>query len=173
MEAIPPREVKKDNVIDFVTTHTIYLYGVPKYIMTDNSKPFFNSLIASLSEKFKFAQHKSYMYNAPVNGRAEAFNKTLYNLLKKVVSKSKRDWHERPEKALWAYWTTYKTPTQLTPFSIVYGVEVVLPLKLQIPSFCIFKQEGLTEDENHKLWLAELEAFDEKRLQVQQRLECY
>jgi len=31
----------------------------------------------------------------------------------------------------------------------------------------------LTEDENHKLRLAELEALDEKRLQARQKLECY
>ena len=34
-------------------------------------------------------------------------------------------------------------------------------------------QEGLTEDENHKLRLVELEALDEKRLLAQQKLECY
>jgi len=47
------------------------------------------------------------------------------------------------------------------------GVEVVLPLELQIPSLRITIQEGLTEDKNHKLRLAELEALDEKRLQAQ------
>ena len=47
------------------------------------------------------------MYNAPANGLTEAFNKTLYNLLRKVVGKLKRDWHERVEEALWAYRTTY------------------------------------------------------------------
>ena len=113
------------------------------------------------------------MYNAPVNGLAEAFNKMLYNLLSKVVAKSKHDWHERLGEALWAYRTTYKTPTQSTPFALVYGVEAVLPLELQIPSLRIAIQEGLTEDENHKLHLAELEALDEKRLLAQQKLECY
>jgi len=29
------------------------------------------------------------------------------------------------------------------------------------------------EDENHSLRLAELEALDERRLQAQQKLECY
>jgi len=31
----------------------------------------------------------------------------------------------------------------------------------------------LIEEENHSLCLAELEALDEKRLQAQQKLECY
>ncbi|XP_074284153.1 uncharacterized protein LOC141608707 [Silene latifolia] len=113
------------------------------------------------------------MYNAFANGLAEAFNKTLCNLLRKVVAKSKRDWHERIGEALWAYRTTYKTPTQATPYALVYGVEAVLPLELQIPSLRIAIQEGLTDDENDKLRLAELEALDEKRLEAQQKLQCY
>ena len=48
-----------------------------------------------------------------------------------------------------------------------------MPLKIQIPSLRIAILEGLSEDENHKLRLAELESLDEKRLQAQQKLECY
>ncbi|XP_019178364.1 PREDICTED: uncharacterized protein LOC109173577 [Ipomoea nil] len=92
-------------------------------------------------------------------------------LKEKVVSKSKRDWHDRMEEALWAYRTTYRTPTQSTPYSLVYGVEAVLPLERQIPSLRLAIQEGLTDKENAKLRLAELEALDEKRLQAQQSLE--
>jgi len=55
----------------------------------------------------------------------------------------------------------------------VYEVETVLQLEFQIPSFRITIQEGLTEDENHKLPLPKLEALDKKRLQAHQRLECY
>jgi len=86
---------------------------VPQYTITDNGKPFFNKLMTSLCEKFKYAQHKSSMYYAPANGLAEAFNKMLCNLLKKMVVKSKRDWHKRLGEALWAYRTTYKMPMQL------------------------------------------------------------
>jgi len=55
----------------------------------------------------------------------------------------------------------------------MYEVEVVSPLELQIPSLRVAIQEGLTEDESHKLWLAELEALDKKRVQAQQKLEFY
>ncbi|XP_074300733.1 uncharacterized protein LOC141632043 [Silene latifolia] len=102
------------------------------------------------------------MYNASANGLAKAFNKTLYNLLRKLVAKSKRDWHERIGEALWAYRTIYKTPTQAIPYALVFRVEAVLPLELQIPSLRIAIHEGLTDDENDKLLLALLEALDEK-----------
>ncbi|XP_055824935.1 uncharacterized protein LOC129893428 [Solanum dulcamara] len=95
----------------------------------------------------------------------------LCNLLKKVVSKSKRYWHERMEEALWACRITYHTPTQATLYSLTFGVEAVLPFERQIPLLAI--QEGFTEEENARLRLAELEALDEKRLEAQQNFECY
>ncbi|KAL0282943.1 UNVERIFIED_CONTAM: hypothetical protein Sradi_7246400, partial [Sesamum radiatum] len=55
-------------------------------------------------------------------------------LLNKVVAKSKRDWHERIEEALWAYRTTVRTPTKSTLYALVCGVEAVLRLEQQIPS---------------------------------------
>ncbi|KAL0368108.1 UNVERIFIED_CONTAM: hypothetical protein Scaly_1029700 [Sesamum calycinum] len=90
-EVIPLKEVKKENVANFIHTHIIYRYGVPRYIITDNGKPFCNSLIDKLCQKFGFKQRNSSMYYAAANGLAEAFNKTLCNLLKKVVAKSKHD----------------------------------------------------------------------------------
>ena len=83
--------VKKETVVKFIRTNIIFRYGVPRYIITDNGKPFYNSLMNKLCEKFSFKQHNSFMYNAPTNGLAEAFNKTLGNMLRKVVTKSKRD----------------------------------------------------------------------------------
>ena len=62
---------------------------------------------------------------------------------------------------------------QATLYSLVYGVEAVLPLERQIPSLQIAIQEGLTNEENARLRLEELEALDERRLKAQQRLECY
>ena len=66
-----------------------------RYIITNNGNPFVNMLVIDFCRKFKFAQHKSLMYNGPTNGLAEAFNKTICNLLRKVVAKSKRNWHAR------------------------------------------------------------------------------
>jgi hypothetical protein len=63
--------------------------------------------------------------------------------------------------------------TQATSYSLVYGVEAVLPLECQIPSLRIAIQEGLSNEDNVRLRLEELEALDEKRLEAQQRLECY
>ncbi|XP_070049181.1 uncharacterized protein [Nicotiana tomentosiformis] len=135
-------EVKKENVASFIRVNIIYRFGIPRYIITDNGKPFDNRLMNKICELFGFKQRNASMYNAVANGLAKAFNKTLCNLLKKVVSKSKRDWHDRIEEALSAYRTTHRTPTKAAPYALVYGVEVVLPLERQIPSLRLAIQEG-------------------------------
>ncbi|KAL0381958.1 UNVERIFIED_CONTAM: hypothetical protein Scaly_0483100 [Sesamum calycinum] len=82
-EAVPLKEVKKENVVDFIRTHIIYHYRVPRHIITDNGKPFCHSLIDKLCQKFGFKQRSSSMYYDAANGLVEAFNKSLCNLLKK------------------------------------------------------------------------------------------
>ncbi|XP_022147184.1 uncharacterized protein LOC111016196 [Momordica charantia] len=126
-----------------------------------------------LCEKFSFKQYKSSKYNVAANGLAEAFNKTLCNLLKILVSKTKRDWQEKISEVLWAHRTTHRAPTGATPYSLVYGVEAILPLEREIPSLQKVVLEGLTIEDNAKLRLQELEALHEKRLDAQQILECY
>ncbi|GAA0166114.1 hypothetical protein LIER_21345 [Lithospermum erythrorhizon] len=77
------------------------------------------------------------------------------------------------EEALWAYRTTYRTPTQPTPYSLVYGVEAVHPLEVRIPSLRVAVNEGLTNEEDVHLRLQELDFLDDQRLNAQQSLECY
>ena len=126
-----------------------------------------------ICDLFGFMNRNFSMYYATANALAEAFNKTHCKFLKKVVSKSKRDWHDRMEEALWAYQTTHRTPTQATPYSFIFGTEMVLPLERQIPSLRLDIQEGLTEEYNARLHVEELEALDEKKFEAQQSLECY
>ncbi|KAL0392816.1 UNVERIFIED_CONTAM: hypothetical protein Sradi_2504400 [Sesamum radiatum] len=120
-KAVPLKEVKKEIIVDFIYVNIVFRYGIPRYIITDNRRPFYNKSMDKLCGQFDFKQHNSSMYNATANDLAEAFNKTFYNLLKKVVSKSKRDWHEKIEEALWAYRTTHRMLLKLLhiPWSMV------------------------------------------------------
>jgi len=112
-----------------------------------------------LCVQFGLKQHNFSMYNAPANGLAEVFNKTLYNILKKVVNCLKKDWYDRIGEALCAYRTTFWTLTQVTPYSLIYGVEVVFLLECQIPSLRIVIQEGLSNEDNVHLHLEALWSF--------------
>jgi len=105
-EAVPLREVGVKQVADFIRTHLIYRYGVPHKIISDNALYFKNQVMIRLAEKYKFRHDFSSSYNPSSNGQAEAFNKVICKIPKKMVSRSRMHWHERLPEALWANRTT-------------------------------------------------------------------
>ena len=56
-----------------------------------------------------------------------------------------------------------------TPFSLIYGCEVILPSEIQIPSLHVTLEIEMTNKDKHQLHLQELEALDDKRLQAQKQ----
>ncbi|XP_058221003.1 uncharacterized protein LOC131331154 [Rhododendron vialii] len=120
-EAIALKEMKSGNVSDFIRTHIIYRFGVLDSIITDNGQPFRSGPLYKLYSKYNIKINHSSRYHAPANGLAEAFNKTLRKIIKKMVERNKRTWHEKLQEALWAYRISHRTPTQATPYSLVFG----------------------------------------------------
>nr|XP_051211944.1 uncharacterized protein LOC127329471 [Lolium perenne] len=172
-EAVPLREVKSDNVINFLERNIIYRFGIPHRITSDNGKAFKSKKMYRFMAKYKIKWNYSTGYYPQANGAIEAFNKTLGKILKKTVTRHRRDWHDRLFESLWAYRITVRTPTQSTPYSLVYGSEAVLPLEVQLPSLRVAIQDELTKDEQVHLRFQELDALEEERLYALQNLELY
>ena len=68
------------------------------------------------------------------NGQAESSNKIIINNLKKKLGSKKGKWVEELPYVLWADRTTPKNATGQTPFSLVFGAEVVIPTDMVVPT---------------------------------------
>ena len=68
------------------------------------------------------------------NGQVKAVNKVIVNGLKKILDNAKGKWVEELSHVLWTYRTTSRRSTGETPFSMTYGVEVVIPLETGFPT---------------------------------------
>ena len=79
-----------------------------------------------------------------MNGAVEVDNKNIKKILVKMTDTYK-DWHEFLPFALCAYLTSVYTSMGATPYSLVYGMEVVLPTEVEIPSLKILLQTELSE----------------------------
>src|SRR3954471_23083542 len=66
--------------------------------------------------------------------------------------------------ALHGYHTSVCTSTGETPFTLVYGMEAVLPIEIQIPSLRIMKDADLDEDDWIQTRLDQINWIDEKRI---------
>ena len=120
-------------------------------------------MMKELYESFKIKHHNSSPYRPKMNGAVEAANKNIKKIVQKMVV-TYRDWHEMLPFALHGYRTTIRTSTGATPFSLVYGMEAVLPVEVEIPSLRIMKDAELDEAEWVQNRLDQLNLIDEKRL---------
>ncbi|KAI5411032.1 hypothetical protein KIW84_056253 [Lathyrus oleraceus] len=64
----------------------------------------------------------------------------------------------------WVLISSVRTSTRATPFSLVYGMEAVLPVKVQIPSLRVLRDVKLQEAEWVRTLYEELSLIEEKRL---------
>ena len=61
--------------------------------------------------------------------------------------KTYKDWHETLPFSLYGYRNSVRTSTGETPFSLVYGMEVVLLIEVEIPSLMAIMEAKLDEAE--------------------------
>ncbi len=81
-----------------------------------------------------------------MNGAVEANKKNLKRILSKMTV-TYSDWHDMFSFALHAYRTSVRTSIGATPYSLVYGMEAILPIEVKIPSLRILKESGIKESE--------------------------
>ena len=79
-----------------------------------------------------------------------------------------KDWADRLPEALWAYRTTWRNTTRYTPYQLVYGKQVLLPIEFQVKTFRTAAQLSLNLDESQEQRLMQLNELDEIRQDVVQ-----
>ncbi|XP_072076507.1 uncharacterized protein [Arachis hypogaea] len=83
-----------------------------------------------------------------------------------MVTDAHKDWSKYLPLALWAYRITRHGTTGVTPFSLVYGVEAVLPAEIEVPIARMLLDEARDCE-------AELQELKGKREVVGRKMEEY
>ena len=97
-----------------------------------------------LCANLKIQHHNSTPYHPKMNGAVEASNKNIKKIIQKMVVTYK-DWHNMLPSALHGYRTSVCTSTSATTFSLVYDMEVVLPIEVEILSLKVLIEAELQE----------------------------
>ncbi|KAI5425620.1 hypothetical protein KIW84_031440 [Lathyrus oleraceus] len=88
-------------------------------------------MVEALCKDFNISHHNSSPYKPKMNEIVEAANKNNKKIIQKMVVTYK-DWHEILPFALHGYRTSICTSIGATLFSLVYSMEVVLPVELDL-----------------------------------------
>lgn len=165
VEAKPLKNVTADKVVKFIYQNLICRFGILECIVTDRGVSFMSIEVVNKMNELGIKWLHSTPYYAQSNGQAEASNKIIINILRKMLESNKRNWHEDLYNTLWAYRTSKRSPTGTTPYALVFGHDVVLPLEINVHSLRIQEQHHLiSEDYVQAMW-QEHEKLDEARLE--------
>ncbi|XP_071695212.1 uncharacterized protein [Rutidosis leptorrhynchoides] len=107
------------------------------------------------------------------NGQCEVTNQDIVLGMKARLGLCRRGWIDELPNIFWAHRTTLKGTTNETPFSLVYGSEAVIPVKIIMPTMRITSfdessnseelRENLNFVEEHREMAAIKEAINKQR----------
>jgi len=114
------------SISNFLYQTIICWFGYFTHLHTDRGTEFVNEVVKRLTEKFRVKHYRSTPYWSQANGLVECFNKSLCDSLAKLVDES-AEWDIFVEPALWIYRMSINSSTQLSPFMIVYRIQLQFP----------------------------------------------
>eukprot|EP00253_Pinus_taeda_P001603 PITA_01603 len=140
IEAIPCRQANDSTIIRFLEDNILSRFGCPEKIIADNAAAFKSKRMINFCHKFHITLGHSSSYYPQGNGLAESSNKSLINIIKKVLEENKNNWHRKLTNALWADRLSTKKSIGMSPYELVYGMEARFPSSLGIPTIKLLQE---------------------------------
>ena len=121
----------------------IWQHGVPNGIIHDRAAEFLSNVLQEVARLIGVKQLPTSGGHPQTDGLVERFNKTLKQMLSKVVAKGGNNWDKMLGPVLLAYWATPHSSTGISPFFLVYGRTPRLPTTLDfmnpLPKFQVME----------------------------------
>ena len=131
--------------------------GIPDEILTDQGTNFMSTLLQEIYQILHIRRIRTTPYHPQTDGLVERFNGTLKSMLRKLTSRSQKDWDDILPYLLFAYREVPQESTGFAPFELLYGHRVRGPLDVL--------KEAWSEEEMEKTTVASHVIMMRKRLQ--------
>ena len=84
VEVVPLKKATRAAMANFIREHIITCFGIPRRLISDNGTSFINKNMKDLIEAYHIKYGRSTPYYPQGNGQAEATNKVILKILKKI-----------------------------------------------------------------------------------------
>ena len=126
--AYPLKDKKADTVARvFMERWALEGGRVPKVIQSDNGSEFINEVMKTIVDLFLMERRTSLAYHSRANGVTERFNRTIQDILRKLVS-DEGEWDLALPYATYAYNNSPHEATGESPFYVAYGRDEPMPV---------------------------------------------
>jgi transposase InsO family protein len=132
-EAFPLKQHTALKVAQVLMERVIVQHGVPTQLHTDQGAEFTGELIKQLSNLLEIRKSRTSPYHPQSDGMVERGNRTLKQMLGAYCNERANDWDDHLPLVMSAYRSSVHDSTGCTPFSMLYGREMNLPVDLMFP----------------------------------------
>ena len=126
-EAFPLKNMTSETVANCLIDMTARM-GVPEEILTNNGANFISKTMRQFCQITGIHQIKTSPFHPQTDGMVEHFNSTLKRLFRKLTQTHNTEWDECLPFVLWAYRGTIHSTTGFSPYDLLFGREMRLPL---------------------------------------------
>ena len=127
-EVYPLRDKTNKSVWEKFANEFIPRHGVPETLITDRGSEFTSYEWESYLAQLGVRHNVTTPVHPSSNGKSERFNRSLKEILQKLIHNTPSDWEDRLGDALLAYRNAVSTTTGHTPFYLMYGRHARAPL---------------------------------------------
>ena len=126
-EAFALKNATAETIVDCLIELTARV-GIPEEIVTDNGTDFMSKVMKQFCQATGVHQIRTYPYYSQTDSMVERFNSTLQRLLRKLTQNSTVEWDKCLPFVLWAYRGTIHSTTGFSPYQLLFGREMHIPL---------------------------------------------
>jgi len=127
-EAYPIERKTNLCVWTMFSNHFLPAHGIPEVVITDQGQEFNALEFRNYLRDLGIDHRRTTPRHPQTNGRTERFNRTLKEMLARLVNNNSLEWEDRLADALVAYRNSVSSVTGHTPFFLMYGRRARLPL---------------------------------------------
>ncbi|KAL0291939.1 UNVERIFIED_CONTAM: hypothetical protein Sradi_7008700 [Sesamum radiatum] len=169
VEAEPLARITEGEIMKFIWKNIVCRFGIPREIISDNGRQFQGQGIQEWCQGLHIRQRFTPVAHQ-ANGQVEVTNCILLQGIKRRLERVGGNWVEELTSVLWAYRTTPRESTGETPFSLVYGIEAIIPAELGIPSHRLM---NFSKECNENLLRENLDLIEKLREKAFLRIQRY
>lgn len=140
-EAFPLPNQEAHTIAKVLTEEWVCRFGAPRSIHSDQGRNFESTLFKELCRLLHIHKSRTSPYHPQSDGLIERFNRTLLSMLSLFVEDNQLNWDKLLPYVMLAYRSSVHASTSFTPYRVLFGQEIVLPVDIMLK---VNNQESFT-----------------------------
>ena len=150
-EALPMANMEAATVARLFVSEFVCRFGAPESLHTDQGRNFESTLVKEMCRLLGIHKTRTTPYHPQSDGMVERLNRTILAMLSISTAEHERDWDLHLPAVMLAYRSSVQETTGATPFSLMFGREVCLPVDIMFGTPPTYPPPTSPSEYAHKL----------------------